>query len=531
MNLIAKILFVAVGLIGMMGCSSASKPSSNGGDTDSISDTAIVAAKPIQEVVLPDTAYASAGRVRYSIEIIDTAISGTLVSTADMYASAPGQFTFRGGERREAAFGGRLDSVPSRFEVDWVFDTEEDYTETSVGSWGGGTGWTGQPLYVEWPDSCMRRFRSAGVIKSDFSGREIMVGSLAAKVYFIDFISGKASRTAINVTNPIKGTISLDPTLNGNLYVGHGVPAHGDMGALVIDLYKGRRTHFFGPDPRAQRRWGAYDSSAIRVGQFLFRPGENGSIYKFLVEPGGLRLHSVLRYTVGGVAPGIEASMSVYANYGYTADNAGNVLCINLNTLKPVWAYKLPDDVDASPVICEEADGRHYVYTGCEVEHADVTEASFVKLDALTGREVWVNHTPAKRAEIGEKHFDGGYYATALPGTGDCGDLIFTNVVRNADDKMNGSFVAYDRSTGRTRYAVKLRYYAWSSPVAFIGPNDEMYVVTGDCAGRLYLIRGKDGELIAVTQIGANFESSPVVVGNSLVVGSRGKSIYKITIK
>ena len=358
-----------------------------------------------------------------------------------------------------------------------------------------------------------------------------MVGSLVGKVYFIDFVTGKPSRPAVDVTNPIKGTISLDPTLNGNLYVGHGVPAHGSMGALVINLYKGQTTHFFGSDPKAQRGWGAYDSSAIRVGQFLFRPGENGGVYKFIVEPGALKLHSVLRYTVDGRAPGIEASMSVYANYGYVADNAGNILCINLNTLKPVWSYKLPDDVDATPVVCEEADGKIYVYTGCEVEHEGVTEARFVKLDALTGREIWVNRLPAHRAEIGEKHFDGGYYATALPGTGDCRDLIFTNVVRNDDDKMNGSFVAFDRATGQSRYAVTLRYYAWSSPVGFVGPEGEMYVVTGDCAGRMYLIRARDGELIKVQQIGANFESSPVVVGNSLVVGSRGKSIYRVTIK
>ncbi|MDE6782297.1 MAG: dehydrogenase, partial [Paramuribaculum sp.] len=476
MNLVAKNLLVAMMPVVLIGCLSAGKRSGGGADTDSIADTAVIAAKPAMEVVLPDTAYASAQRVKYSIEVIDTANSGILESTADIYASAPGQFTFRGGERRDAAFGGRLDSVPSRFEVDWRFDTEEDYTATSVGTWGGGTGWTGQPLYVEWPDSCMRRFRSAGLVDGDFSGREIMVGSLAAKVYFIDFMTGKPSRPAIDVTNPIKGTISLDPTLNGNLYVGQGVPAHGKMGALVIDLNKGLMTHFFGPDPKAQRGWGAYDSSAIRVGQFLFRPGENGGVYKFLVEPGGLKLHSVLRYTVGGYAPGIEASMSVYANYGYVADNAGNVLCINLNTLNPVWYYKLPDDVDATPVICEEADRNIYVYTGCEVEHEGVAEARFVKLDALTGREVWVNHTPARRAELGEKHFDGGYYATALPGVGDCIDLIFTNVVRNNDDKMNGSFVAYDRATGHTRYSVKLRYYAWSSPVGFIGLDGEMYV-------------------------------------------------------
>lgn len=521
--------FVALSAVfaALAGCSS----SGSGRPADAADSTAVDSLQEIEaEVNFSDTVYPSVSRIKYTVTVADSSISPELQSTADMYANIPGAFTFRKGSMRDASFGGRLDSVPTRIEVEWTFHTDEDYTPTKFGAWGGGTGWTGQPLYVEWPDSCLKRFRDNGLTTDGFSGRELMLGSLAAKVYFIDFVTGKASRKPIGVTNPIKGTISLDPTLNGNLYVGHGVPAHGDMGALVIDLFRGERTHFFGPDSKAQRHWGAYDSSPVRVGQFLFRPGENGSVYKFLIGQGALTLQSVLRYTAGGSAPGIEASMSVYGNYGYTADNGGNILCINLNTMKPVWHYKLPDDVDASPVLCKEADGKVYLYTGCEVEHAGVNEAAFVKLDALTGAEVWVNHTPARRADVGSKHFDGGYYSTALPGEANCSDLIFTNVVHNQQG-MNGSFIAYERSTGKTRYSRPLKYYAWSSPVGFVDPQDNMYVVTGDCSGNIYLINGADGKIIHTVHVGNNFESSPVVVGNSLVVGSRGSAIYKFTVK
>lgn len=513
--------------ISLWQCSDHSASSSSSSESpDTIDSISQIVSK---EITLPDTSFPSVERIKYTISIVDTS-DAALTSTANLYAQVDGALTFRKGPQRDTDFGGHLDSVPSTFEVDWTFRTHEDYTLTKFGAWGGGTGWTGQPLYIQWPESYVKQFKQSQLMNDDCSGREIMVGSLAAKVYFIDFETGKASRTPIDVTNPIKGTISLDPTLNGNLYVGHGVPAHGEMGAMVIDLFKARRTHFFGPDPKAQRNWGAYDSSPIRVGQFLFRPGENGSIYKFVVSQGQLRLHTVLRYTAGGSAPGIEASMSVYGNYGFTADNAGNILCINLNTMHPVWHYKLPDDVDSTPVICVEDDGKAYLYTGCEVEHPGVTEAVFVKLDALTGREVWANHTPAQRANVGSKHFDGGYYSTALPGSGDCKDLILVNVVHNTSG-MNGSFTAIERATGKTRYTTPLRYYAWSSPVGFMGPDNKMYVVTADCSGRLYLISGIDGKIITTSVVGANFESSPVVVGNSIVVGSRGNSIYRVTIK
>ena len=520
-------LYVPVSLlIVTTGCGGKSSSSGEAAGTDTTATVENVTPEPAQ---LPDTVFPSVSAINYKVEVIDTVNSGVIDNLRDLYATTPGAFTFRKDAVRDADFGGSVKGTPSEIVVDWAFKTDFDTRETSLGTWGGGSGWTGQPLYVEWPDSCVSRFRRGDAITADFSKNEIIVGSLASRIYFINFETGKASRRPIDTSNPIKGTISLDPTLNGNLYFGQGVPAVRPFGARVIDLYKHAVTHEFNEDPKAQRRWGAYDSSPVRVGQFLFRPGENGTLYKFSIAPGTLSLHSTLRYTAGGTAPGMESSMSVYRNYGFVGDNHGNLLCVNLNTMKPVWRYDLRDDIDATPVVCVE-EGGAYVYVGCEIDLRKEGSASFVKLDALTGKVVWSTEFTGKLFAIGKKHFDGGFYATPLPGSGNCADLIFTNVVRNQSGQ-NGEFVAISRKDGKVVYSTPLHRYAWSSPVGFLNEKNELFVFTADCAGNAYIIEGRTGRIIVRKPVGNNFESSPVVKGNSLVVGSRGDTIYKLSLK
>ena len=143
---------------------------------------------------------------------------------------------------------------------------------------------------------------------------------------------------------------------------------------------------------------------------------------------------------------------------------------------------------------------------------------------------MWVNATPARKRNADGKHFDGGFYASPLPGIGDCSDLIFTNCVLNTSGS-NGRFMAIDRKTGKTVYTTPLKIYSWSSPVGFLNENNKMFVVTTDGAGNIYLIEGRSGKILVTKSVGNNFESSPVVIGNSLVVGSRGNSIFKLSIK
>lgn len=520
-------IFIVLAVTGCGGGSSNESAASDSSQQVSQSEQSEPVEKPVR---LPNESLPSAEIVKYTVEVADTSVSGEFTEFTDRYLTAPGSFTFRKDFRRDADFGGTVKGTPSKIEIDWTFTTDVDYRDTKVGRWGGGTGWTGQPLYVEWPDSCMARFRKADLINADASSHEIIFGSLASKIYFVDFATGKASRKPIDIGNPIKGTTSLDPTLNGNLYVGHGVPAQEPFGTRVIDLYKGQVTDVRGRDPKAMRHWDAYDSSPLRIDRFLFWPGENGTLYKFIVSQGSLKLHSALRYTINGAAPGIENSLAIYGNYGFFGDNHGNILCVNLETLKPIWRYFIEDDVDATCLLAVEGD-KPFLYASCEVDRRGTGTANFVKLDALTGKEVWKSAIPARRAQVGEKHFDGGYYASPLPGRGDCADLVFSNCVLNQNDRQNGVFIALDRKTGNEVYRVQLKHYSWSSPVGFLNEKDEQFIVCGDGVGNIYLIRGRDGQILDRLQVGHNFESSPVVVGNSLVVGSRGETIYRLSIK
>lgn len=481
---------------------------------------------------LPDTVFQSIENLTYDITIFDSITSGEIVNLEDAYAHVPGIFTFRGNSFRNAPFRGYVDSLPTDIDIDWVFHTGYDTTKTSFGVWGGGSGWTGQPLYVEWPDSLMQKFRKeSDSLTVDFDNKELIISSLCGKVYFINYETGKASRKAINVKNPIKGTGMLDPHFNGNLYIGQGIPRTYPMGALVINLFKHCISDFFPKDPNAWRGWGAYDASPLVVGDFLIRIGENGTVYKFRRENGGLKLHSTLRYREkNSGAGGMESSMAVYRNYGYTTDNHGNILCINLNNLKPVWYYDNHDDSDASPILLLE-DGVPYLYSGSEMDRQGHEGVSYlVKLNALTGELVWEQKIKCKKMTLKGKHFDGGMYSTMLLGTGNCSDLLFTNICTN-DPPSSGSFYAINKVTGEIVYSKKLQHYAWSSPVSIMNNKGEMLVLVCDCIGNVYVIDGKTGEFIISKKIGLNFESSPIIIDNHVVIGSRGTNIYKLTIR
>lgn len=527
MRIRTNIYILSLLCVGMMGACSR-----NGKNADSEQDSLTLdSLKRASEVVerLPDTTYSSVDVMKYEIDVRDTTTSGRLDTLADLYIGQPSAMLFRKSPRRDATFDGRFDTVPTTIHVDWRYETGSRPAAQAYQRWGGGTGWNGQPLYIEWPDSLTARLRNSGAVNADFKGKEVIFGSLIGRVYFLDPQSGKPTRDPIDVTNPIKGTVSFDPTFNGNLYVGQGIPAGRPFGALVLDLFNNTVADTFGEDPKAYRHWGAYDSSPVRVGQFLFRPAENGSLYKFSIEPGKQKLHSVLRYRAEGKALGIEASMAVYANYGFIADNHGNVIAVNLDTMKPVWHYWLGDDTDATPLVAVE-DGTPYLYVGCEEDLSKRDFARFAKLNALTGEEVWKLDEQAKRKPVGDKHFDGGYYASPILGAGDCEGMIFTNLVKNTNGS-NGVFLAIDRKTGKKIYELPLKYYSWSSPVGALTKDGKMVIVNCDGAGNVYIIDPKKGEVIACENVGHNFESSPVMVDNRIFIGSRSNGLFGITLK
>jgi outer membrane protein assembly factor BamB len=269
------------------------------------------------------------------------------------------------------------------------------------------------------------------------------------------------------------------------------------------------------------------------AGQFLFYPAENGTLYKYeRLGNGQLKMHSTLRYVVkGDNGAGMESSMAVYKNYGFIGDNHGDILCINLNTMKPVWHYDNHDDIDGS-IVLEVENGVPYIYSGCEVDlqgGAD-TRTHFVKLNGMNGSLIWEWSAPSRRSYQGDKHFDGGLYCTPLLGDGNCKNMIFASF-NQLDGKGSSEFLAFDKRNGQLLYRKPLNFYAWSSPVGFYNEKNELYIVIGNSSGHLYLIRGKDGEILFDQVMSSNFESSPIVKDNILVVGSRDGGIYRFHVE
>jgi outer membrane protein assembly factor BamB len=522
--LVGSVMVTAVAI--MTACTG--RGTGNTSDTDS---TVIEPEIPIEQLFLPDTAYASVEVVKFVVEDEDS-VTAPLKDLDDRYAGKESVYVFRKDLRRDADYGGKVKGTPREVEIAWAFETAYDTTHTRFGTWGGGSGWTGQPLYVKWTDDQQALFKkSSPGLTADFGPEEIIVGSLCGKGYFINYQTGKASRQPLDLGNVVKGTVGLDPEYY-NLYVGQGVPRQaGPFGHQVFDLLKHERTFFFGPDPKAWRGWNAFDSNSIVAGGYLFWCGENGSVYKYERSQGTLRRVSVMRYRVGGMAPGIESSLCVYRNYGYFSDNRGNVICINLNTMKPVWYYNNHDDSDGT-MVCREEGGAPYLYTACELDkQGDSGICHFIKLNGLNGERVWETNIPCRRINLPGKTLDGGMYASPLIGSGDCQDMIFANICRNGASKSAGELTAFSTKDGKILYSVPYGQFAWSSPVAFHNEKNEMFIFAGDASGIIRIIRGKTGEVVCKKVVGSNFESSPVVIGNTAVVGCRGNKIYKFVIK
>lgn len=518
-TILLQCFLLTIHLITLTGCSENSKSASSEENTPvDLPDT----------IALPDTAYASVQDLDYKVIVVDSVHSGQINDYSSQYDSTLGVLTFRGGPLRDARFGGRVKGTPSRVEQVWMHKTDYSIRPTRLGTWGGGTGWTGQPLLVHWPDSVFNRFkRQSPGLTEHFSQDEIIVASLCARVYFLNPATGEETRRPLDAGNPSKGTMMLDPTLNGNLYMGQAVPFDYDFGRVCFNLFQHKQVYFDGNDKDASRGWSGSDSSPLRVGDFVFWPAENGLFYKYRIgSDGSMSVHSKLHYIVkGDAAAGIESSVAVYKNYGYFGDNHGDVLCVNLNTMRPVWHYDNVDDIDAS-LVCEVVNGVPYLYCGCEVDRqGDSGKCRFVKLNGLTGRPEWTQEFDCHRQSIDKKHFDGGCYATPLLGEGDCRDLIFASICQQGQSKA-AQFTAINRATGKVVYQTRLNYFSWSSPVAFYNERNELFIFVGDSSGFGYLIKGRTGEILWKGRLANNFESSPVVMGDSMVVGSRGQEIY-----
>jgi outer membrane protein assembly factor BamB len=475
--------------------------------------------------------------IHFADSISDTSAVRSFVAdensflTDSSYTLLKGITTFRGGPWRNSASYGVIEKRPDSLKISWSFNT------ASTGEWGGGAGWTGQPSVVQWPDSVRKIMNLNEDVKTKPDFAEVVFGSLDGNIYFLDLETGKPSRKAINIKNPIKGSVSIDPRGFPLLYCGQGIPETKVIGFRIFSLTDQKVLHFInGIDPFALRGWGAFDGACLinRKTDMLHLGGENGILYalklntkfdstgtKISVSPKALKY----RYNSGYKnQKGIENSVVLFQDKVYHADNSGYIQCFSLKTFQSLWIVHNEDDTDASLVLKPE-NGIPFLYTGSEVDKQGDKGFSFIKkINGVTGETVWERKFEC-RSVLGAHPVNGGMLATPLIGKMKADQTIVITLSRYKS-MQKGLIVALDQKTGKTIYETSLDNYSWSSPVDIYDKGGNMYIFQADSKGYVMLLDGENGKLIYKKKVADLFEASPVVFNNKIIIPSRPRTVF-----
>ena len=483
------------------------------------------------------------------------------------YTSLEGIITFRGNNYREGASYGTASIAVGSLATLWQVPTGSVARGSGAGAWTG-SGWTGQPLIVRWPEDVKQIMNIYPEKKIDPNLVEVIYPCLDGKIYFLDLRDGLATRPVIETGGgAIKGTASLYPDGTPMLFVGQGdnLPGSNPDGVVRVRIYnlmdQSLMYTFGNDDPVAYRKWQAFDASPlvdVETGT-LIQPGENGILYtvklntKFDKATGLLTIAPEepikFRYTARDYADGednspttrwwgMEDSPVAWNNYLYVSDNGGKLMCIDLNTMELVWAQDIWDDSNSTPLFEESLEnGTAYIYistslhiTGQGDSQSESGKIPIWKINAATGEKVWES-TPFHCYSL--PGVSGGVEGTGILGQHDISNLVIYPVARTPST-YSGLLVALDKNTGQEVWRFEMSNYAWSSPVAVYTPEGKSYIVICDSIGNIFLLEGATGQLLSsmsTTDKDSPIEASPAVFGNTLVIGTRGQRIFGIQIQ
>jgi len=467
----------------------------------------------------------------------------TAFGDASVFSEIEGVLTFRGNNYRNSPTWGTADISGNKLEIVW---TKNIGAISGTGSYWPGAGWTGQPLLVHWPEAT-RKVMGISQEMKDKDLVEVLYPVFDGHIYCLDLETGKETRSPIEVGFGFKGTGSVDPRGYPLFYAGQGLnDTNGHIGAFryrIFDLIQNKEIYGIpGKDSVAYRSWGAFDSSALINWQTdtLLEPGENGLFYKvklntsFDAAAGKVSIDpeiTKLRYKTNVSAKyGIESSSVAYRNLIYFSDNDGNIVCLDINKLEPVWIYNAQDDSDATMVL-EETDDGVFLYHGNTLDKRGKLAGtsndycSLRKLDALTGKLIWQYDVPV----VYESYLNGGMLATPLLGKDDFSDLVIFNVCKTTSHAA-GTLLALDKTSGKPAWTRQLDAYSWSSPISIKGKNGKSYGVFCDSAGIMHLFDPLTGKDLNTISIGQNCEASPSAYNDMIVVATYAQKIYGIRV-
>lgn len=470
-----------------------------------------------------------------------------LFDLPERYAQIDGVVTFRGDNFRSGAAYGTANVSSKSLSVVWK-NTTGGLADSDGFNWTG-SGWTGQALVAKWPEATRKNMTAMydwAREKKDLV--EAIHATLDGYVHFYELSTGEKTRDALFLGFNFKGAGALDPRGYPILYVGAGVDssAKGSARALVVNLLDNSIMFEFGKnDGFADRGWYMFDSSPLVSADTdqLIYPGESGILYiihlntKYDEANGTLSVDpdNIVKWKYKGTRTGskywlgVESSAAIINHYAFLADNGGNLMCLDLNTLKLVWVQDILDDTNCSPVVSIE-DGHPYIYISTSFHmgwrSSYKAEIPIFKIDAETGEIVW--KTSYECYTVSD--LSGGVQGTIAVGKNKLSDMIFVPVARTPG-AGSGTLVALRKDTGEKVWERETSVYSWSSPVDFYDKDGNGYLAYCNTGFNLYLIDGKTGDVLDQMNLGGNIEASPVVYNSYIVVGTRANRTYCVEVK
>jgi outer membrane protein assembly factor BamB len=432
-------------------------------------------------------------------------------TVGEPWGSTVGLTMFRGNPTRTFYGTGPLPENPS---VLWSYPPDGTMCGSSsvagVSSTWCGSGWTGQPVVWERPD---------GVT-------EVIFGAYDKAVHFLDAETGAELRPSFPVGDIIKGSVTLDPDGYPLLYFGSR-----DNRLRIVALDRPEPVELWGLEATAvDGIWNDdWDGNPVIVDDVMYEGGENswffavklnrsmGSDGLVAVEP------EIVFQTPGwtqellglvGRNVSIESSVMVHGATAYFANSGGRVVGFDIsdveNGVAPVaFDYWVGDDTDATLV--SDHDGN--IYVAVEEERRNQRSADLgqlIKLDpSASDPFVWGVQVP------GGNDF-GGFWAT--PALGDGVLYASTNP---------GELLAVDLETGEVVFREEIGWHSWSSPVV-VGEELLVASCTGDL--RSYSIADPRRPVLQwnLDLSESCIESTPAVWNGRIYVGVRDGKFYAI---
>lgn len=463
----------------------------------------------------------------------------------ERYTEIEGIVTFRGDNFRSGAAYGTAAVSSKTLTKAWSKSTSG--LSDSDGIYWSGSGWTGQPLIVKWPEATRKNISAMYDWAREKEGLvEVIYATLDGHVYFYELTSGEYTREPLNLGLNYKGAGALDPRGYPILYVGSGVDSvNGRSRVKVVNLIDNSVMFEFGHNETfANRGWHMFDSSPLVSAETdqLIYPGENGILYiihlntKYNEQTGELSVDpdNIVKWKYNGTRSGsrywlgVESSAAIINNYIFLADNGGNLMCLDLNTLELVWVQDVLDDTNCSPVVDIE-DGHPYIYISTSFHYGwrsySTAAIPIFKIDAETGEIVWRTDYTCYTVQ----DLSGGVQGTIAVGKNKLSDMIFVPIARTPG-ASSGTLAALKKDTGEVVWEKETSMYSWSSPVDFYDADGNGYLLYCNSGFNMFLIDGKTGEQLDYMNLGGNIEASPAMYGNYAVVGTRAMRTYCIQV-